>query len=88
MLSVNIVSDISEPLRDFGPLADRLLPAAFSSVPSRYCRANVLVQSTDSALFGSLLAFPPNWETLTCSILQVVEDALKPATGTVYNGDQ
>ena len=66
-LGVNVVSDISEHLRDFGPLVGCPLPGPVSMSPSRYCRARVLVQCTDSAPFGSLLAFPPNWKTLTRS---------------------
>ena len=86
--SVTIVSDISEPLRDFGPLVDRLFPAPFSLVPSRYCSASVLVQGIDSAGFGSPLAFLSCWKTLTCSGSMVVKDAVKSVGGTVCNGDQ
>jgi hypothetical protein len=88
MTSVNIFSDISEPLRDFGPLADQFLPATFSLVPLRDLRANVLVQSTDSALYGNLFALPLSWEALTCSILQVVVKSPNPAGRTVCDGDQ
>jgi len=39
-----------------------LVPVSFSLVPSRYCRARELVQHTDSAPFGSVVACPSNRE--------------------------